>query len=251
MKHADITLVGKTLSVQIDPTVETPLLRSLKDPDEFDPSLPWSVLNDKAYNSQYGWNPSGFWFPPAGSAVWIEQLFATPGLEVYSTTLPVSFDYAPLFGTDQSDTKWKWQGFMVHNTYAVLHPLLEQYEATYKVFFGNEITGEATPGYQPAEVTFRFKASPLLAADFNADSMVDSEDQKIWQQHFGMTDSVTHLDGDSDLDNDVDGADLLRWQRFHSFSQETLATISIPEPGSFLLLGIAALLLSAGHRARC
>ena len=57
MKHADISFDGTNLSVHIDPTVPTPLLRPLTPPDEFNPSMPYAVLQDKAYNLQYGWNP--------------------------------------------------------------------------------------------------------------------------------------------------------------------------------------------------
>ena len=244
MKHADITLVGNTLNVHIDATVPVPLLRSLAAPDEFDPAMPWSVLEEKAHNFQYGWNPSGFWAPPSGSAVWIEQLDISPGLEVYYVAgLPVSPPYAPLFGTEGSPARWKWDGFMTHNAYAVLHPSESTYHATYKVYLGDPNTGEETSGYTGAEVRFDFLANPVLTADFNVDGSVDNADLVVWQQYFGTSSSAANNQGDTNFDGDVDGSDLLAWQR--QFTGEVasieLANMAaklgnVPEPSTLSLV---------------
>lgn len=58
MKHADITFDGVNLRVHVDSTVPIPLLRSICPPDQFDPAMPWYVLENKAHNFQYGWNPT-------------------------------------------------------------------------------------------------------------------------------------------------------------------------------------------------
>lgn len=242
MKHADITLVGTTLNVHIDATVPVPLLRPLTAPNEFDPAMPWTVLQEKAHNFQYGWNPSGFWAPPSGSAVWIEQLDLSPDLEVYYVAgLPVSPPYDPIFGTEGSSTRWKWDGFMTHNAYAILNPSESTYHATYKVYLGDQDTGAETAGYTGAEVRFDFIANPVLTADFNDDHFVNNDDLAIWQQHFGTSSSVTNDRGDANSDGDVDGSDLLDWQR--QFTGEVLSITAnvgiIPEP-STISLAIAA-----------
>lgn len=244
MKHADITLVGTSLSVHIDPTVPIPLLRPLTSPDEFNPAMPWSVLQDKAHNFQYGWNASGYWAPPPGTAVWIEQLDASPGLEVYYVSgLPASLPYDPIFGTDGSSAAWKWDGFMTHNAYAILNPTESIYEATYKVYIGDQNTGAETAGYDSAEVTFQFEATPILTADFNDDASVDDLDLAIWGQHYGMSGEATNSMGDANYDANVDGLDLLAWQRQFSNGQtpNSSAAILVPEPASLGLLALSSI----------
>lgn len=159
MKHLDISFDGTDISVHIDDTVATPLLRPLTPPDEFDPAEPWAVLTDKAYNFQYGWNPSGFISLPTGAWIWIERLSHDLGLETFA--LPPAFDpaYSPLFEAD-GDT-WKWSGAMTHNVYAVLDPMQSSYEATYRVYIGDATTGAALPGYGSDDVTLTFNATPV------------------------------------------------------------------------------------------
>ena len=250
MKHADITLIGTTLNVHVDATVPIPLLRSLIAPDEFDASMPWSVLQEKAHNFQYGWNVSGFWFPPSGTAVWIEQLEVSAGLEVYYVEgLPASTPYDPIFGTEGSSTRWKWDGFMTHNAYAVLNPSESTYHATYKVYIGDQNTGVETSGYTGAEVQFDFIADPLLTADFNEDSLVNSDDLAIWQQHFGNSSGATNDQGDTSSDGDVDGHDLLHWQRqFTGEGINSAVTLGIvPEPSTMVLAFFAFGMLAASR----
>ncbi len=252
MKHADIILVGTTLNVHVDSTVPVPLLRSLTDSNEFDPAMPWAVLQGKAHNFQYGWNPSGFWAPPSGSAVWIEQLDISPGLEVYYVAgLPVSTPYDPIFGTDSTPTRWKWDGFMTHNAYAILNPSESTYHATYKVYLGDQNTGAETPGYTGAEVQFDFLANPVLTADFNADDLVNADDLALWQQHFGTASGASNEQGDTNTDGDVDGHDLLAWQR--QFTGEainnTASVGNVPEPGT-ISLALAAIGTMAVRRRR-
>jgi hypothetical protein len=242
MKHADITLIGTTLNVHVDTTVPIPLLRSLTAPDEFDVSMPWSVLQEKAHNFQYGWNPSGFWAPPPGTAVWIEQLEVSAGLEVYYVAgLPISPPYDPIFGTEGSSTRWQWDGFMTHNAYAVLNPSESTYQATYKVYFGDQNTGVETSGYIGAEVQFDFIADPILTADFNEDSFVNSDDMAIWKQHFGTSSGATNDQGDTSSDGDVDGHDLLHWQRQFTGGEINSAIMlgSVPEPSTIVLAFVA------------
>jgi hypothetical protein len=159
MKHLDISFDGTDVSVHIDDTVGTPMLRPLSAPDEFDPAEPWAVLNDKAYNFQYGWNPSGFITLPAGSGIWVERLSQDSELQVYARPPATVPAYSPLFEND-GDT-WQWSGAMTHNVYAVADPTQSSYSATYRVYIGDATTGEALASYGSADVTLDFSAAPV------------------------------------------------------------------------------------------
>jgi hypothetical protein len=193
MKHADITFDGTDLAVHVDNTIDTPMLRSLVEPNEFDPTQPWSVLNYKAYNFQYGWNPGGFISLPSGSWIWIEQLSATPGLEVYQRP-PATPAYAPIFGTSGSPLRWRWSGAMTHNVYAVVPAELDKYEANYRVYLGDNTTGEPLPAYGSTDVTFHFLASPVLPGDYNDDGVVDAADYTVWREGLGTVYTVNYYD---------------------------------------------------------
>lgn len=237
MKHADITFDGTSLAVHVDETVDTPVLRPLEEPDEFDPAQPWSVLNGKAYNFQYGWNSGGFILLPSGSWIWIEQLSATPGLEVYQNP-PATPAYAPIFGTSGSPWRWRWSGAMTHNVYAVANPLLDQYEASYRVYLGDNTTGEPLPDYGSADVTFYWLATPVLPGDFNADGVVDAADYTVWRDGFGSS-------------YDVD--DYATWKDHYGMSvggagSNRSALAAVPEPGGVAFLAAAALLTLVRQR---
>jgi len=159
MKHLDISFDGTDISVDIDDTVATPLLRPLTSPDQFDPAEPWAVLTDKAYNFQYGWNPSGFISLPSGAWIWIERLSHDSGLATFARPPASEPAYSPLFVNDGDI--WKWSGSMTHLVHAVLDPMQSLYEARYRVYIGNETTGAALPGYGSDDVTLTFNATPV------------------------------------------------------------------------------------------
>jgi hypothetical protein len=247
MKHLSISLIGTTLNVQVDTSVPAPLLRPLQSPDTFDPEMAWSVLTDKAYNFQYGWNASGFWAPPVGSAIWIESLETTLGLEVYHVPgLLIAPTYTPIFGTVETPLRWQWDGSMTHNAYAVLDPTESEYLATYKVYIGDQQTGLETAGYTSAQVELSWLAQPVLTADFNQDQAVDAIDLATWQQNYGLFTGATRSQGDANADGSVDGQDWLRWQRQFTGPPATLSTHPVPEPGTLAL----ALVALAGLAAR-
>ncbi len=244
MKHADISFSNNTIHVQVDETVGIPALRPLVAPDQFDPALSWSVLGTKAYNFQYGWNPSGFIIIPQDAWIWIEQLSATPGLEIYQRP-PASPAYDPVFGTEGSSARWRWSGSMTHNVYAIQDPTLSLYEANYRIYIGDNTTGVPLPAYTPAEVTFQFAAIPTLLADFDADGDVDAQDLLQWEGDFGV-----NGDSDADGDGDSDGADFLAWQREISNNPApATAAAAIPEPTSAILL-LSAIICTAGSIRR-
>jgi hypothetical protein len=92
----------------------------------FDTRSNYSVLNGKAYNYQYAWNPGGVFTNPAGAAVWIERLSMSPGLENYdgpgNKMENPPRTWAPILGTAGTSNLWKWYGRMAHNAYAILNP---------------------------------------------------------------------------------------------------------------------------------
>jgi hypothetical protein len=161
MKHTDVMFDGTNITLHVDDTVATPVLRPLTPPDEFDPAQPWSVLSGKAYNFQNAWNAGGFITLPADSGIWVERLHQDAGLEVYlrPPMFTTGSTYPQIFTADGD--LWKWNGSMQHNAYAVLDPQQSTYSATYHVFIGDATTGVPLPGYGSADVTWTWNASPV------------------------------------------------------------------------------------------
>lgn len=158
MLHADIGFDGTNLSLTLDTSHGTPELRPLTPPDAFDPAQPWAVLTDKAYNFQWAWNPVGVITLPSGSGIWVERLHHDAGLEAYLRP-PAAPSYAPVFETDGD--RWKWSGAMTHNVYAVLNPTQSLYAAEYRVYLGDEATGDPLDGYGSVDVTWTWQATPI------------------------------------------------------------------------------------------
>lgn len=76
-------------------------------------------------------------------------------------------------------------------------------------------------------------AVSFLEADFNEDSSVDATDLAILEAALG-----TNSLGDTDGDNDTDGADFLVWQRQFGqlASSSFVTTAAVPEPSSMIVL---------------
>ncbi len=232
MKHIDVSFDGVNLSAHVDGSVATPVLTPLEDPDEFDPAMPFAVLQEKAYNLQYGWNPSGFWAPPAGTAVWVKRLAGPAELEAYFVDgWPSLTPYSPILGTEGSADIWKWGLSMTHNAYAVLNPTQSSYEVEYELYIGDAVTGAAVPGYGSALTTLVFDATPVLRADFDGDGDVDAEDLQQWRGDFGV-----NGDSDSDADLDSDLVDVLAWQR--EFNAQA-SIVAVAEPGTLAAAMVA------------
>lgn len=86
--------------------------------------------------------------------------------------------------------------------------------------------------------------TPVLAADFDENGVVDHLDLARWQAGFGLATGATHADGDTDADRDTDGADFLAWQQqFGSGVVLLAASQVVPEPSTWivLLFGMMAL----------
>jgi hypothetical protein len=177
MKHADIYFDGVNITIVLDTTVATPILRPLTPPDQFDPAQPWSILGYRAYNYQYAWNPGAPFTLPAGGAIWVERLSQDPALEVflrppqwvYSEEHP---KWTSIFLTDGE--RWKWGNSMQHNAYTVCGTWQTTYTATYKVYIGDVDFGVPLDGYGSDTVTFTWNAH--LVGDMNDDGLVDGAD---------------------------------------------------------------------------
>lgn len=170
MIHADIYFDGTALSytmMRMDhghggghggSDALIPMLEALQTPDQFDPAAPWSVLAGKAYNFQYAWNPDPrSELLPQGASLWIERLHHDSGLEAFwreSQTTP----YAAIF--EENGDLWRWDGAMAHNTYAVASPIEASYEALYRLYLGDSVTGVALQGYADLEVRWTWSATP-------------------------------------------------------------------------------------------
>ncbi len=131
---------------------------------DFDPTEPWSVLQNSAFSRQLGWwagtgsasialetSIEDAFGPDA--AIWIESISISEGLESYlaigrygvnadNTVVvdPNAHGYTGIFGTAGSSSRWRWDYQMDHNTYAVhlAHLLPNQsYSATYRVYIGD------------------------------------------------------------------------------------------------------------------
>lgn len=78
------------------------------------------------------------------------------------------------------------------------------------------------------------------SGDFNLNGFVDDQDLAILTSNYGLASGALWDNGDLDMDGDVDGQDLLGWQRGF---RPPPAVSGVPEPASFALAagGFAAL----------
>lgn len=89
--------------------------------------------------------------------------------------------------------------------------------------------------------------NPYFASDLNLDGNVTSTDLGELLSNFGATTGVAHCDGDINADSIVDSSDL--GQLLTEFgSSAALSTAAVPEPGSCVLLSIAAFAMLFARR---
>jgi hypothetical protein len=151
----------------------------------FDPTQPYAVLNGTAYSRVLGWYDQGttgangddFYDTYAaqlnGNYVWIDKIGGSPELQTYFVNEDVTGDpgdpYTPIFGTDGSPTKWRWDGKMDHNAYAValkhLTSTNQLFTATYRLYIGDD-AGNPVAGYGDTTTTWRWQgpAVPVVPA---------------------------------------------------------------------------------------
>ena len=251
MTHVDINFnyVTNSLTAVIDTDPGTPWLRPLTGGAAFDPAANWSVLTDLAYNSQYGWNPGGWFTIPTGAAIWIQQIDHTPGLSVYDGNSPFS-SYAPVFVSGTSGTMWKWSGAMVHNTYAAPEACQGQYTASYLVYFADAASGDRAgyANYGAAAVTLTWNACTPHPGDANLDGNVDVNDLATVARYYGQS-GKRWQQGDFGADGTVDVNDLATMARYYGWTG-TGAAAPAPEPTTLLLMGIGALAIVRKRRER-
>jgi hypothetical protein len=87
------------------------------------------------------------------------------------------------------------------------------------------------------------------SADFSADGDVDGDDLLIWQRGFG-TDGATDAEGDADGDGMVDQTDLGVWQNQFGAMALIDGSQSVPEPRADLLV-VFVVLFGAICSAQC
>jgi hypothetical protein len=193
MKHIFISFDGSSLSAEIDDAVPVPFL-TLATAAYAGAA---SVLNGTHYNAQYGWLVDGFWAPPAGSHLRIEQIAAPAALRCYSGGSMAGVpSFTPIFGTAGSPQSIRWNGQMLHNWYAADTALNAR--ASYRVFFSDS-AGTPLAGYGQAEVTLTF-GEAVCAADLNGDGLADFGDVAAFVTAFTAQDLSADLNADGLVD---------------------------------------------------
>ncbi len=85
----------------------------------------------------------------------------------------------------------------------------------------------------------------LPDGDYDFDGDVDGADLLVWQRTQGST---TDAEADGNGNGIVDAADLALWQSNFGTTVSTVATLSIPEPSSFALVALATLAVPTRRR---
>ncbi len=256
MSHVNIGVTSNQVLVYKD---DPGLIPVMIGPDAFE--APFSVLNGKGYNAQFGWTAL-FPFDLQGDLIWIRVVDQSEGLQTFEggwaedngTGIPDPADQSmiPVFQTFGSSDIWSWPGSMVHNWYAVTEP--GDYFATYEVFVGDAL-GVLNTTYTPAQVTFEFTNTiQTLHGDLNSDGFVGLSDLDLvlnhWNQSTAQGDPLT---GDPTGDGFVglDDLDLVlnHWNTGTPPPQPPEGVSAVPEPSCGLLWMVLGLGY-AGRRGR-
>jgi hypothetical protein len=168
MVHIDVGFDGAALSVHKGSS--DTLVLHMYPGETYD--APADCLNETMYNAQYGWVIAGAWTRPEGTTLWIEELDATPGLNVYAARTSAS-PYAPIFGTAGSPELALWNGMMAHNWYSTLQT--GRYQATYRIYLG-DASGNPADGYAAAEVRLDWTTGLPCIADFDGSGTIAVSD---------------------------------------------------------------------------
>lgn len=244
MSHVQIGVTGGQVLVYKD---DPGLIPEMIGPDAF--SSPFSVLNGRGYNAQFGWTAL-FPFNLHGDLIWIRLIEQTEGLLTFEggwaddagTGIPDPDDQSmlPIFETYGSPDIWSWSGSMTHNWYAASVP--GEYSASYEVYVGDTL-GIMNTDYTPAQVTFEFNNTiELLVGDLNSDGLVGLTDLSFvlnqWDEVVRKGDPLMgDLSGDGLVGLEDLSAVLNNWDRHLPSSHGT----SVPEPMSGMLwLGLLA-----------
>lgn len=161
MKHADIAFDGTNISLRLD---------DLSDADGVIPLYNYgetytgnaAALNGRGYNDQLGWRIDGIWTPPTNTALWIKRLSADPGLDVYEGGMRMMWanhTFAPLFTADGDAWKFNNNQMGMHHHWMTAETFGD-YTATYRVYIGDEVTGDELSQYGADDVSITFRYVP-------------------------------------------------------------------------------------------
>ena len=95
-----------------------------------------------------------------------------------------------------------------------------------------------------------FDSVPETDADYDMDNDIDGSDLLTWQRGFGIPSGATHGEGDANSDGTVDREDFDIWEQQFGNAPSLVtpflagaATAAIPEPSSMLLMYFVGLLM--------
>ena len=167
----------------------------------FDPSKPYAVLNGAAYSRVLGWYDQGttgangdnfydtYSTQLKGNFVWIEKTSGSPELHTYFINEDVTGDagtpFTPIFGTSGSSTKWRWDGFMDHNAYAVPLKFItsnrQLFTANYRIYIG-DANGNPVAGYSETTTTWRWQGPAVAVVPSPNITFTHSQVLVSWKQ---------------------------------------------------------------------
>jgi hypothetical protein len=143
---------------------EIPLLVPLRishPGDSFRPEDPWFDALDpsrqgQAFSRRYGFVMSPLTDPiPAGTAITLHLLEASPELSFYRYMMGPPGGMAPLFGTAGTDPAWRWNGMMFHPL--VMAPAVEaDLEAIFEATLVDSVTGARVDGSETEPFVLRW-----------------------------------------------------------------------------------------------
>jgi hypothetical protein len=101
-----------------------------------------------------------------------------------------------------------------------------------------------------AGATGSINAAPSPAADFTGNGVVNAADLANWRQGFGTAAGATKMQGDANSDQDVDGADFLKWQeQTTNAGAASPLGAAVPEPATAALASLAVCWIRVARRA--
>ncbi|MBN1852301.1 MAG: PEP-CTERM sorting domain-containing protein [Pirellulales bacterium] len=140
------------------------------------------------------------------------------------------------------DPDYAVNGYDIHLSDPPIKIIIHFEDETQSIGYLTGIASTASPNIS----LFSYVDIPVIPvsfnpADFNEDTMVDSDDLTLWSTGFGKESGALHGDGDADEDGDVDGTDFLIWQQNYGFGTtgSGLSATAIPEPASWILFALA------------
>jgi hypothetical protein len=183
-------------------------------------------------------------FVTVGPGPLVEFLYAQdtsqPGVVVGVGTLARSDGPDPL-----GDSFWNDATMIASGTYGGLRP---QFATKGISSTAANVLSTSSPPFNfsiAATVTtaIRVAQPPPANGDFDSDGDVDGSDLLIWQRGLGLTTATSKGQGDANGDGAVNSADLAIWQA--TFGQAfpgagAIANAPVPEPTTLILLFLAA-----------